>query len=393
MAKVLVLGAGEQGRATAFDLLREPGVEFVRLADLQPKRIPSFLERHLGGRLEAVAVDARDHTAVRALMERHDACLCALPYYFNLDMTRLAIEAGVHFADLGGNTEIVRRQLELDDAAARRGITVIPDCGLAPGMVNILAAAAMRRMERVTSVAIRVGGLPQHPEPPLHYTIVYSLEGVVDYYTTSAWVLRDGRLAEVEALDGLESVTFPVPVGELEAFYTAGGISMMPWRYEGRVAQMDYKTLRYPGHAAIVKAIRGLGLLSSQPVKVNGAEVVPRRVFIACAEPVLRKPVARDLVAMRVEVQGEKDGRPLTVRYELLDFYDEENGITAMERSTGYSLSITGLMQMDGRITERGVRTPDGCVPVDAYLAELARRGIEIRKTESGLAGLSGLAG
>lgn len=382
MARFLVLGAGEQGRAAAFDLLRQPNVERVTLADQELGTLSRFLEERGAGRFEAVRVDARDHEAVRSLMQGHDACLCGLPYYFNLEMTRLAVDAGVHFSDLGGNTEIVRRQLELDAEAAARGVSVIPDCGLAPGMVNVLAAEGIRALDRVDSVKIRVGGLPQDPEPPLNYTIVYSLEGVLDYYTTDAWVLRGGRLAKVEALDGLETVWFPPPVGELEAFYTAGGISVLPWSYEGRIAEMDYKTLRYPGHAAIMKAIRDLGLLSAEPVEVDGVCVAPRKLFMACAAPVLRKPDARDLVAMRVEVRGEKEGRAKTIRYELIDFYDEVHGITAMERSTGYSLSITALMQVDGRIAVKGVRTPDACVPADAYLAELAKRGIEVRRWE-----------
>lgn len=385
MAKFLVLGAGEQGRAAAFDLLQQRGVERVTLADLEPEPVPRFLSGY-ADRLETVRVDARDSGGVRAVMEGHDACLCALPYYFNLQMTRLAIDAGVHFADLGGNTEIVRQQLELDGEAVRRGVSVIPDCGLAPGMVNILAAEAIGRLERVQSVKIRVGGLPQQPEPPLGYTIVYSLEGVLDYYTTSAWILRDGRLQQVDALSGLEPVTFPAPVGELEAFYTGGGLSVMPWTYEGRIPEMDYKTLRYPGHATIMRAIRDLGLLSTEPVEVDGAEVVPRRLFMACADPRLRNSEARDLVAMRVEVCGEEGGRGRTIVYELLDFYDEEHGITAMMRTTGYSLSITGLMQVGGRVRGRGVRTPGDCVPSGEYVAELARRGIRIQERSGALA-------
>src|SRR5690606_4574117 len=108
--------------------------------------------------------------------------------------------------------------------------------------------------------------LPQHPEPPLNYQIVYSLEGVLDYYTTVSWILRDGELRQVDALSEVEPVEFPTPVGTLEAFHTAGGLSTLPWTYQGRVRSMEYKTLRYPGHAAIMRAIRELGLLRLEPV-------------------------------------------------------------------------------------------------------------------------------
>ena len=169
---------------------------------------------------------------------------------------------------------------------------MIPDCGLAPGMVNILAAEGIRRVGAADTVKIFVGGLPQHPEPPLNYQIVYSLEGALDYYTTPSWVLRDGKPARVDALSELETVGFPPPVGTLEAFHTGGGISTLPWAYEGRVRTMEYKTLRYPGHMAIMRPIRELGLLDLTPLKVKGKEIVPRDAFIAAVSPKLTKPAA-----------------------------------------------------------------------------------------------------
>ena len=379
--RMLVLGAGLQGSACAYDLLQQPTVERVTVADLKPERVPAFLKTSAGRRLALVKVDVQDAAALREVIRGHNAVLCALPYYYNLDVMRAALEAGVHSADLGGNTEIVFRQKKLDAEARARGVSAVADCGLAPGMVNILAAEGIRRVGDAEAVKIFVGGLPQHPEPPLHYQIVYSLEGALDYYTTPSWVLRDGKPARVDALSELEQVAFPPPVGVLEAFHTAGGISTLPWTYEGRVRTMEYKTLRYPGHAAIMKAIRDLGLLELQPIKVRGKEVVPRDVFIASVSPKLTKPEGRDLVALRVEVRGGgRDGRQ--VAWQLLDYFDEARGISAMMRTTGYSLAITGLMQVDGRIAAPGVHTPDETVPFGAYLAELAKRGIEIRELQ-----------
>ncbi len=379
--RMLVLGAGLQGSACAYDLLQQPTVERVTVADLKPERVPAFLKTSAGRRLALVKVDVQDAAALREVIRGHNAVLCALPYYYNLDVMRAALEAGVHSADLGGNTEIVFRQKKLDAEARARGVSAVADCGLAPGMINILAAEGIRRVGDAEAVKIFVGGLPQHPEPPLHYQIVYSLEGALDYYTTPSWVLRDGKPARVDALSELEQVAFPPPVGVLEAFHTAGGISTLPWTYEGRVRTMEYKTLRYPGHAAIMKAIRDLGLLELQPIKVRGKEVVPRDVFIASVSPKLTKPEGRDLVALRVEVRGGgRDGRH--VAWQLLDYFDEARGISAMMRTTGYSLAITGLMQVDGRIAAPGVHTPDETVPFGAYLAELAKRGIEIRELQ-----------
>jgi lysine 6-dehydrogenase len=247
-------------------------------------------------------------------------------------------------------------------------------------MVNILAVEGIRRLDRADQVKVYVGGLPQSPEPPLNYQIVYSLEGALDYYTTPSWILRGGRPVQVDALSELEPVEFPSPVGTLEAFHTGGGISTLPFAYEGKVDVMEYKTLRYPGHVAIMRPIRELGLLDMKPVEVKGQAVVPRDVFIAAVSPRLHKPQSRDLVALQVQVSGTKDGKKRQVGFRLIDFYDAERGISAMMRTTGYSLSVTGQMQADGRVTLKGVHTPDEAIPFRAYVAELGKRGVRIEE-------------
>src|SRR5437870_752566 len=295
-------------------------------------------------------------------------------------MAVCAVDAGVHFCDLGGNTEIVFKQKTLHERAKDEEVSVIPDCGLAPGMVNILAEHGIRQLDSVDAVRIYVGGLPQNPEPPLNYQIVYSLEGVLDYYTTLSWVLRGGKRTRVKALSEREQVQFPEPIGALEAFHTAGGLSTMAFRYEGKIPTMEYKTLRYPGHARIMEAIRELGLLELNPVDVKGMKVVPRDLVVAAMGPRLTKPNAHDLVALRVYAEGKKDGKPKRIGWEMVDYYDDENGISAMERSTGYSLSITGQMQARGEIGKAGVFTPDEAIPAEKYIHELAHRGVMIRE-------------
>ncbi len=379
--RMLVLGAGLQGSACAYDLLQNPDVKEVRLADLKVEHLPHFLAKYSGKRLLPTRLDVRDAEAVRAVMRESDAVMSAIPYYFNLELATIAAEVGVHFCDLGGNTEIVFKQKELDAKAKAKNVTIIPDCGLAPGMVNILAQYGIDRLDEVKAVRIFVGGLPQNPEPPLNYQIVYSLEGVLDYYTTLSWVVRDGKPVQVKALSERVPVQFPKPVGELEAFHTAGGLSTMAWRYEGKIPTMEYKTLRYPGHAALMEAVREMGLLELDPVDVKGMKVIPRDAFIATVGPKLTKPEGKDLVALRVTVEGKKAGKAQTISFELVDRYDEKHGISAMMRTTGYSLSITGQMQAQKQVGPPGVGTPDECVPAREYIAELRARGIQL--TES----------
>lgn len=380
--RMLVLGAGLQGSACAFDLLNEPTVSEVLLADMQVGTLPTFLQQRADSRLVPIALDVRDEAAVRAVLSRCDAVMSAIPYYFNASLARLAVEAGVHFTDLGGNTEIVQEQKQLHDAARAKGISVIPDTGLAPGMVNIIAQHGIDQFDTVESVKLFVGGLPQVPEPPLGYQIAYSIEGMVDYYTTQSLVVRDGQPTTVTALSELELVTFADDVGTLEAFHTAGGLSTMVYRYAGKIPVMEYKTLRYPGHAAIMQAIRDLGLLDTNPVNVKGTSVIPRDVFVKVAGDILRKGKP-DLVALRVVVTGTSNGARSTRSWEVVDRYDATHGITAMMRTTGYTLSITGQLQASGSI-EPGVHTPDECIPAERYFAMLASRGVQVREVSVG---------
>ncbi|MGH7542216.1 MAG: saccharopine dehydrogenase family protein [Gemmatimonadota bacterium] len=376
--RFLVLGAGRQGSACAFDLLRQPDVDRVTLADLDPGRAEYLPE---DDRLATARADFGDGRRTRELMAEHDVVLSAAPYYLNGDLARIAVETGRHFGDLGGNSEIVRAQLALGEAATAAGCTIVPDIGLAPGMVNVLAAEGIRRLDRTRSLRMYVGGLPQNPLPPLNYQVVYSLEGVLDYYTTPSCILRHGSLAVVEALSDVESLELE-GVGRLEAFHTAGGASLQPWELEGQVEELSYKTLRYPGHASIMRAVRDLGLLSESPVEVGGAEVVPREVFLACVGPLLTHPEEPDVVALRVVAEGEREGRGVTLAWDLLDYADPETGISAMERTTGFSLAIVGLLLGRGVIAKRGADPAYRFVPYEPYVAALAERGIEIRYRE-----------
>jgi lysine 6-dehydrogenase len=185
----------------------------------------------------------------------------------------------------------------------------------------------------------------------------------------------------VKALSEVEAVQFEQPVGELEGFHTAGGLSTMAFRYEGKIPTMEYKTLRYPGHAKIMEAIRDLGFLDVDPIDVKGVRVSPRDVAVTVMGPRLKKENGKDLVALRVTVKGKKAGSVKSIRYELVDRYDEKRGISAMMRTTGYSLSITGQMQARGEVQPAGVHTPDECIPATKYIDELRKRGIDIRIT------------
>lgn len=376
--RILVLGAGLQGTACAHDLLRQKDVERVTLADLHPEKAARTLAD--GDRVRSIRLDFQDTEELARAMEEHQIVLSAAPYHLNDRLAELAIEARCHFADLGGNTEVLRRQMAMDARASEVGVTIVPDVGLAPGLVNVLAVEGIRRLDRVREVRMFVGGLPEKPRPPLSYQLVYSLEGALDYYTAPSWVVREGRLLQVDALSEVEELEFE-GLGRLEAFHTAGGASLLPWSYEGEVERLEYKTLRYPGHADIMRIIRELGLLSREPVEVKGQQVAPRDVFVACATPRLTFPGEPDLVVLRVIVEGIRREREVRLTWNLLDRADSRSGLSAMERTTGFSLSITGLFLGRGRMRP-GVLPAYEAIPCDPYLEALRERGVDVRYRE-----------
>ncbi|MCG8468321.1 MAG: saccharopine dehydrogenase NADP-binding domain-containing protein [Gemmatimonadetes bacterium] len=376
--RFLVLGAGLQGSACTFDLLGQDDVDGVTVADRRPDLLAGYVPED--PRLERIEADFGDHRAIAELMQPYDVVLSAAPYYFNGPLAAAAVEAGCHFGDLGGNSEIARRQIELDARAREAGRAIMPELGLAPGMINILAADGIRRLDRADSVRMYVGGLPQHPVPPLNYQVVYSLEGMLDYVTTPSVVLRDGAITEVVALSELESIEF-ADIGTLEAFHTAGGASLLPWEHEDRIPELAYKTLRYPGHARLLRAIRDLGLVDDDAIDVKGQSVVPRDAFIACVTPKLRRPGEPDLVALRVIAEGERGGEATTITYDVVDRADEATGVSAMERTTGYTLSIAGLFMGRGAVAA-GAAPAYRTMPFDPYVEELARRGIRVDVSE-----------
>ena len=380
--KLLVLGAGLQGSAAAFDLLRNVDVERVGLADQSRERLEQAGLRLGDRRLSLHELDVADTERVTELMAGYDACLSAVNYWFNVDLTRAAIEARTHFCDLGGNNTVVAEQLKMDAAAFAAGVTVVPDCGLAPGMANILAAHGIRRLDEVSSVRIRVGGLPQHPKPPLDYQLVFAIEGLLNEYVERCVVIRDGVKLSVEPLTEIEEIEFPEPFGKLEAFHTSGGLSTLAKTFAGKIRDMDYKTIRYPGHGAKMRTLLEVGLFSADPLQVGDVEVKPRAVTARVLENLLTGD-DQDCVLVRVTVVGLKNGARRRLEFELIDQYDAENGITAMMRCTAYPASVILQMLASKRIEPRGVVLQERCVPAEEFIAELQKRGMRILERQS----------
>lgn len=378
-----VLGAGRQGVAAAYDMGRWGEADQILLADQDFTIAEAAAQRvnRLLGESIAVAqhLDVLETESLKGLLSSVDAVLSAVPYTYNLQISRSAVRAGVHMCDLGGNTDIVREQHKLDAEARQAGISIIPDCGQVPGMGATLMVYAMGLLDRAEEVFMWDGGIPQDPRPPFNYLLTFNIAGLTNEYAEPAIFLREGEITAVEPMTELEWVDFPEPIGSLEAFVAGGGTSTMPWTYHGELKTLQNLTLRHPGHFAQLRAFYDLGLWELDPIQVNGREVVPREVFHTLFEPKVTFPGDKDLVIVRVRALGEKDGTASDSFVQLIDYYDEKTGFTAMERATGWSAAIVAEMMVRGD-TPRGAGGVESYVPAPQFVGELRARGFDIQE-------------
>jgi lysine 6-dehydrogenase len=323
------------------------------------------------------SVDASDPASVASVMQGVDACLSAVPYYYNLGVTKAALQEGVSLCDLGGNIDIARQQHTCDEQARAAGVSVIPNCGQVPGMGTSLAVYAIEMLDEAVDVYMWDGGNPQNPRPPFQYLLTFHIAGLTNEYAEPAIFLRSWKITEVEPMTELETVEFPPPIGTLEAFVAGGGTDTMPWTYEGKLRTLQNLTLRYPGHFAQLKAYYDLGLWDLQPVRAGDVEVVPRDVFHALFEPKVVFPQDKDLVIVRVRAHGKLDGRDAEAFVEVIDYYDEATGFSAMERGTGWSAAIVAEMMARGE-TPKGAGGVEKMVPARPYVDALRKRGINV---------------
>lgn len=379
MTHYLVLGAGRQGVAAVYDLITHGEAKALTWIDSQAASLEQGLRRitQLTGfkGLRGQRVDADDRRALQPLFTEADVCFNALPYRLSLSMTQLALEGRTHYLDLGGNTEIVREQFELQRVhPAGEELVVLPDCGLMPGMGNVFVAYAVQELGDCERVEVRCGGLPADPKPPLDYKLTFSVAGLTNEYFGRAQVLRGGAVREVETFTGLEQLELP-GVGACEAFITSGGLSTTPWTYEGRIDSLDYKTIRYRGHHEKFKTLLDLGLLGEDPVALGSQAVVPRQLLHLLLEQRLQFPDDEDLVVLTAEGIAKQGGKRLDVR--VLDRHDAETGFTAMERCTSFSAAACAHAIASGAV-QPGPRPLEQAIDPAEFIEALRKRGIEV---------------
>lgn len=375
--KILVLGAGMMGRAIAFDLNRFSNFDEIIIGDKDNKTLNSakrFLRNTL---VKTINIDAKRKNEVQKHFQKVDVAISAIPYRFNYKLAKIAIESKTHFIDLGGNNTIVKNERKLFLQAKKNNVTIIPDSGLAPGLVSIITHDIVNHMDKINFVKIRVGGLPRYPHPPFNYQIVFSPLGLINEYTENAIILDHGKILEKKSLTDIEYITFPKPFGTMEAFFTSGGCSTLPITYKDTINYLDYKTIRYPGHCEKIKTIIDLGLANKTKMNFGGHLIAPLDILI----PLLMKNIpskGEDVVLLKVLSNGIKNNKKRTRSYLMLDFYDKKTNITAMMRTTGFPVAITAQMIENGTIKKPGVFCPEEIIPPSLFFSQLKKRDITL---------------
>lgn len=373
--KYLVLGAGRMSYGIVHDFLEQRSTGMVYVTDFNQPALDKLNLKFGDVRIKTILTSADDEKIIRQIMEEVDGAISAVPYDYNLQLTRWAIETGTHFVDLGGNNTVVNSQFTLNDTAKKAGIGIIPDCGLAPGMASVVAAFGIEKFDSVDSLKIRVGGLPLDPRTPLNYMLVFSVHGLINEYIEPAVVLENGQPATVASMTEIEALDFPRPFGRLEAFYTSGGTSTLPKTFQGKIQHLDYKTIRYPGHCQLMKAMIDMGFTSSDGIETGGQKLPARDIFESLLSHSLSYP-GKDVVLIRVSLSGTKAGKPAALQLQAIEYEDTENELTAMMRTTAFPAAIILEMLCDGRIGESGVLRQELSVPAGSFMEELAKRNI-----------------
>jgi lysine 6-dehydrogenase len=369
--KAAVLGSGLMGSVIGWDLARSEGVDEVVVADIDRKKLDDLRRRTPGKKLTVEAFDLRDRRKLVSFLKRFDVAVSALPHGVVHVSDVAAVEAGAKMVNIAFEDE----QMELDSKARKSGALLVPGCGVAPGLGGILLAHALEELGGGDEGHILVGGLPQKPQPPFGYKLVFSIVGLLREYTDNARVFRGGRLVKVRPFDTVETYDFPKPIGKLEGFCT-DGLASLVYTMKG-MRTLDEITLRWPGHAEKMDLLMQSGYFSREKVKAGEAEVAPLEVSWAVLGKKLAEGDPHDVTVMRV-IAGGRKGR---VVYDMVDRYDEKNRVTSMGKTTGYTGSIVAQMIGSGEIRGKGVLPPERAVvgrKVDRVVSELGRRGVKI---------------
>jgi lysine 6-dehydrogenase len=375
MNKIVVLGSGLVGGPMALDLAQDKSFK-VTVVDIDAQALARVKKTKA---LTAIQEDLSDAKAVRRIVQKNDMVISAVPGFMGFKTLQTVLETGRTVIDIAFFPEDA---FELNDLARQKGVTAVVDCGVAPGMSNILSSHARQRLDEPESITIYVGGLPEVREWPYEYKAVFSPADVIEEYIRPARYIENGQMVIRPALSDPELMNFPV-VGTLEAFNT-DGLRTLAKTLD--VPNMKEKTLRYPGHIEKMAVLRATGFFESKEIEIKGIRVRPIDFTAKLLFPKWKLHEGEvDLTVMRIIVAGRKKGRAVSITYDLFDRYDEATGIHSMARTTGYTATVAARMIARGLFAHKGISAPEsiGRIPecVKFMLDGLKERGIVYHET------------
>lgn len=385
--KILLLGVGLQGKAALHHLATSPEVTKVIAADANHADLQQYASQLNSDKITTVQLDVRDESAVSAEMKKVDAAIILLPQGFRVQMLKLAIEAGIHFVE---TSYALPEYSELGQLAAEKGITILPECGLDPGIDLVLAGQAIREFDEVHELHAYGTGVPEPAAAnnPINYKLSWTFAGVLSAYQRPAKMLKNGEIihltpSQMFSDENMHKVTLDT-VGEMEAYYNGDAVKYLDvFGIRDTTVSTGRYSLRYPGHAAFWKKMVDLGFLSEEPINVGEQTISPRQFVHDLIEPQIHyAPDERDVAGIRIDVLGIKDGKCKRIVYQMIDRRDLETGLLAMQRTVGYTASIGAQMVLRGDIAKRGLLSPTRDIPVEKFVEELEKRNIVVTRKE-----------
>jgi len=361
-----IIGTGRQGTAAAYDLLKHANIKNLLLFDNNQSAIDKCIEKinSIKSNINIITsiIDFDHIDDLKNKLETVDIFLSSVPYKYNLMLTQVALDTSCSMVDLGGHTGNVIRQLDRDKEAKEKGITIVPDCGMGPGMNVSMALLAIEQFDEAYDVKIWDGGLPRNPKEPWNYSLFFNIAGLTNEYDAHAFFLKNGKIIEVNCFEGYEIIDFGDSIGKLEASVTSGGLSTMPWTFEGKLNVLENKTLRYLGHWEWMKAYRQLGLFNENEIDFQGKKIIPREFYHHLLKPQLDTKDFNDICIMRVKANGLINGREKEIIIDAYETYDKETNLMAMEKWTGWHASIVMQHIMNAKISP-------GAFPIEKALS------------------------
>ena len=376
--KITVLGAGAIGSAVAFDLARADAVARVQVCEARPITLRAFRAAHAHPKVRTYEADARDTPTLEPILAGSAVVVSCVGPEHSARLAELTLRLGAHLVDLNDPGAIADQAEALAEQAERRQRWVMMGCGLAPGLTGVLVMRGVNRLADATAARVRVGDVPEEGAGPYGHRLAHSAEKLLTDYTDPAPVLRDGRLDTRAPLTGVEAVDVD-GFGTMEAFYTSVGLGSLAEALEGRLDRLDAKMLRWPGHADQMRFLLDLGLADKTSLDVR-THLTYRDVLVRRLRQRLGGPY-RDAVLVRVEVDGrDESGAEGTLTYSLVNRFDAETGLSAMQQCSGFPASVGALMLAASEVPGGGVGAADQTLPPELYVERLAERGLDIEE-------------